>query len=209
MHFSFSEDEWQELGKHYLFDRDKRGGTGSARTFLTAAVQNYCREAVLGIRKSEVKATLRSVVLAFRRIQEKVDNLEALNDWKQAISSVTILRDGPSGQKLHTERFDEYRNFVQLLEGCLEEMPKIQTGPKDQSIPLLLTEIQKTLQHMAVNGGLSPNDPRWKGPKANQRFLAAIMKASNRVTDANVLDVKINEELHRFITRLNRGQVSR
>ena len=209
MHFVFTDEEWQQVCRHYDFSRDGREAALFARMFITSVVNKFCREVILQLRQSEVKATLKAVVLGFRKLQPRVDELRALNDWKQAITSIAILNDGRSGRKLFTERFNEYQDFVQLLEECLEETPKIQTGPKDKSIPLLLSELQNCLEQRAADGSLSPTDPRWRGPKANLRFLTTIMKASKRVTNLDVPDERLKESLHRFITRLNKDRIGR
>ncbi|MBK8770096.1 MAG: hypothetical protein IPM06_06660 [Rhizobiales bacterium] len=207
--FSFTDEEWHQVCRHYDFSRDGKEKARLARMFITSAVNKYCREAILQLRQSEVKATLIDVVTAFRKIRPKVDKLRALNDLKQAITSIPILKDGPSGRRLLTERFEEHQDFVQLLEGCLEEMPKVPTGPKDKSIPLLLDELQSYLEQRSIDGSLSPSDPRWTGPKANLRFLAAIMKSTKRVTNVDMPDEKLKESLHRFITRLNKDRIDR
>ena len=203
--FRFSDTDWDVLCGHYKFDVTKNGTTGFARMFIESVVDVYCRDVLIEATKISIRTLLKNVVIRTVNLQPVIDELRDINNRKQGYATFPLIGEGTSSFNLSDERFDEYQNFVGLVKGCLGELPKIKSGPKDPTVAFLVEKIDGALKNLSPDSGIAASDIRWQKPKSNQRFLAAIFKMTYRVTGKNISAEKIVSVLHKTITKINKS----
>ena len=204
--FVFTNEEWAHLRTLKVFEGGPTGNAVQARQFLNSVISAYCRDSVSYLSAREAYEVLKEAAKHLKQTQPQVDRLSELSNLRQGFQSFDLLGPGYP-LALNDEKFQEFREFVNLVDQAAKALPPAKGYQQTQKVRALVQKILQVLSYTSGDKRLRRSSNYGKpvgkgtGTLNDKDFVKAIFEMAQKRTNIKIGNGSIDEAMKKSISK--------